>query len=46
MRTGHYDPLETRAPVLRDSEEMAVLPKIVAHAMHAPGWAKHLPAST
>ncbi len=38
----HFDPLETRAPVLRDSEEMAVLPKIVAHAMHAPGWAKHL----
>ena len=40
--SDHYDPLETRAPVLRDSEELAVLPKIVAHAMGAPGWAAHL----
>lgn len=40
--TDHYDSLETRPPVLRDSEEFAVLPKIVAHAMTAPGWAKHL----
>ncbi len=39
---GHYDSLETRPPVLRDSEECAVLPKIVARAMSAPGWAKHL----
>jgi len=39
---GHYDSLETRAPVLRDSEECAVLPKIVARAMTAPGWARHL----
>ena len=38
----YYDPLETRSPVLRDSEECAVLPKVVAHAMTAPGWAKHL----
>ncbi len=38
----HYDSLETRPPVLRDSEECAVLPKIIAHAMQAPGWAKHL----
>ena len=38
----HYDSLETRPPVLRDSEECAVLPKVVAHAMTAPGWAKHL----
>ncbi len=28
--------------MLRDSEECAVLPKIIAHAMQAPGWAKHL----
>ncbi len=40
--TDHYDSLETRPPVLRDSEEFAVLPKIVAHAMAAPGWARHL----
>jgi phenylacetate-CoA ligase len=40
--TGHYDSLETRAPSLRDSEEFAALPKIIAHAMQAPGWAKQL----
>jgi phenylacetate-CoA ligase len=38
----HYDPLETRVPTLRESEEFATLPKIVAHAMQAPGWARHL----
>ena len=38
----HYDSLETRPVVLRDSEECAVLSKVVAHAMTAPGWAKHL----
>ena len=38
----HYDPLEIRVPALRESEEFATLPKIVAHAMKAPGWAKHL----
>ena len=38
----HYDSLEIRPPILRDSEECAVLPKIVAHAMQAPGWARHL----
>ncbi len=40
--SDHYDSLETRRRTLRDSEEFAVLPKIVAHAMAAPGWAKHL----
>jgi len=38
----HYDPLETRVRTLRDSEEFATLPKIVAHAIRAPGWAKQL----
>ena len=38
----HYDSLESRPRVLRESEEMAVLSKIVAHAMSAPGWAKQL----
>jgi phenylacetate-coenzyme A ligase PaaK-like adenylate-forming protein len=38
----HYDPLESRVRTLRDSEEFAALPKIIAHAMAAPGWAKHL----
>ncbi len=38
----HYNSFETRTPVLRETEELAVLPKIVAHAMGAPGWASHL----
>lgn len=38
----HYDHLETRGAALRDSEQFAVLHGIVAHAMKAPGWAKHL----
>jgi phenylacetate-CoA ligase len=42
MPNEYYDSLETRTPLLRSSEEFAVLPKIVAHAMTAPGWAKHL----
>jgi len=40
--TSHYDSLEARPPILRDSEESAVLPKIIAHAMAAPGWACQL----
>jgi len=38
----HYDALETRSPVLRDSEQFAALPKIVTRAMQASGWVKHL----
>jgi phenylacetate-CoA ligase len=38
----HYDSLETRSPALRSSEECAVLGKVVAHAMAAPGWARQL----
>lgn len=38
----HYDHLETRGQALRDSEQFAVLHGIIAHAMKAPGWAKHL----
>jgi phenylacetate-CoA ligase len=38
----HYDSLETRPAVLRESEESAVLPNVIAHAMQAPGWARHL----
>ncbi len=40
--SDHYDSLETRAPALRDGEELAVLPKVIGHAMQAPGWAGHL----
>lgn len=39
---SHYDDLEIRGQALRDSEQFAVLHGIVAHAMTAPGWAKHL----
>jgi phenylacetate-CoA ligase len=38
----HYDSLETRDPAVRESEQFAALPGIVARAMTAPGWAKHL----
>ena len=40
--TDHYDSLETRPPILRESEEFAALTHAIAHALHAPGWAKHL----
>jgi phenylacetate-CoA ligase len=40
--SGHYDSLETRPPDRREKEQFAGLPKAVAHAMTAPGWAKHL----
>src|SRR5471032_3170387 len=39
---GHYDALETRDPALREREQFAALPAMVARAMTAPGWAKHL----
>jgi phenylacetate-CoA ligase len=38
----HYDSLETRDPAQRERELMADLPPRVAHALTAPGWAKHL----
>ncbi|MGC1465637.1 MAG: AMP-binding protein [Pseudolabrys sp.] len=38
----HYDALETRNPAERERELLAALPQIVARAMTAPGWAKHL----
>ncbi len=40
--SDHYDALETRAPAQREREQFAALPQIVARAMSAPGWAKHL----
>lgn len=40
--SSYYDSLETREPALREREQFATLPTIVAHAMKAPGWAKHL----
>ncbi|MSO67563.1 MAG: phenylacetate--CoA ligase family protein [Pseudolabrys sp.] len=38
----HYDALETRDPAIREREQFAALPGIVARAVAAPGWAKHL----
>jgi phenylacetate-CoA ligase len=38
----HYDALETRDPVAREREQFARLSEIVARAVTAPGWAKHL----
>ena len=42
MADKHYDALETRDPSLREREQFARLPEIVAHAMTAAGWAKQL----
>jgi phenylacetate-coenzyme A ligase PaaK-like adenylate-forming protein len=39
---GHYDALETRDPATREREQFARLTDIIARAMSAPGWAKHL----
>lgn len=38
----HYDSLETRDPVQRERELLSDLPRLIAHALTAPGWAKHL----
>ncbi len=38
----HYDALETRDPAIREREQFAALPGIVARAVAAPGWTKHL----
>jgi phenylacetate-CoA ligase len=38
----HYDALEARDPAVREREQFAALPGIVARAMTAPGWAKQL----
>jgi phenylacetate-CoA ligase len=37
-----YDTLETREPVARENDHFLRLPDAIAHAMTAPGWAKHL----
>ena len=42
MRGDHYDALETRDSAAREREQFAALPGILARAMAAPGWAKHL----
>ncbi|MBS0535171.1 MAG: AMP-binding protein [Proteobacteria bacterium] len=40
--SSHYDALETRDPAQREREQFGRLPTIVAHALKAPGWARHL----
>jgi phenylacetate-CoA ligase len=37
-----YDKLETRDPAERERDLLARLPGLIAAAMKAPGWAKHL----
>ena len=38
----HYDTLETRDPAERERELFGKLPDLIARAMTAPGWARHL----
>ena len=40
----HFDSLETRDPAAREKDLFTRLPAAIAHAMTAPGWAKHLGA--
>jgi len=40
--TGQYDSLEIRDPAVRERELFAQMPATIAHAMSAPGWARHL----
>jgi phenylacetate-CoA ligase len=42
MSQAHFDALETRDPAARERDLFARLPAAIAHAMSAPGWAKHL----
>jgi len=37
-----YDALETRAPEVREREQFAKLPEVIARAMGAPGWSEQL----
>lgn len=38
----HFDPLETRDPEQREGDLAARLPALVAAALRAPGWRRHL----
>jgi phenylacetate-CoA ligase len=40
--TGQYDSLEIRDPAVREREQFAQMLAAIAHAMSAPGWARHL----
>ena len=41
MSQDHYDSLETRDPRAR-ARALRQPAELIAHAMHAPGWARHL----
>src|SRR5262245_135968 len=38
----HYDRLETRDPMERERDQFGRLPDLIAAALRAPGWARHL----
>jgi phenylacetate-CoA ligase len=40
--SDHYDSLETREPAEREAAQSATLSQLIARAMAAPGWARHL----
>lgn len=40
--TAHYDALESREPAAREADLFARLPGVIAAALAAPGWRKHL----
>jgi phenylacetate-coenzyme A ligase PaaK-like adenylate-forming protein len=40
--SDHYDALETRDPAEREAAQAATLSTLIARAVAAPGWAKHL----
>jgi phenylacetate-CoA ligase len=40
--SGFYDALEARDPAAREREQTTALPRIIARAMGAPGWARYL----
>lgn len=38
----YYDALEVREPAIRERQQLARLPEVIARAMTAAGWARHL----
>jgi phenylacetate-CoA ligase len=42
--SDHFDALETRDPAARERDLMRRLPQLVAAALRAPGWRRHLDA--
>lgn len=42
--TDHHDARETRDPAVREADLLGRLPALLASALRAPGWARHLGA--